>query len=363
MRMVELNRFSLSFPISSVLEPEVAEWLEKYAGIYTLGDLLAVYKNSPKTLKKNQAIWKAIQPILKKLEEIDAEEIFLSVQDIFKQVKEEPRISTGIEKLDQYLDPAKKMGLPAGTSLEAFGEASSGKSELMATMIGFAFLPQPYGLGSPDVYIVDTEGVWAKTNSMILKIANVLRGRICHPNPSEALAKIKITTAYDVEDLLFVLQKLLERVDENSLVVIDSIASPLRLSLPGPENMQLRTQKVSQILFYLKKMQAKEATILLTNQVYANIGYFSGKLPYGGEKLKHFATYRVQMKKASGSTPKGISPRTIKLVDVIGAPEEEIPIAITSYGVVDFDKAVGRDKNCSEFPKCDCEKYGSLFSS
>ena len=305
--------------------------------VYTVGDLVQAYSIDPAPLRKLPC-WKELQQLIGQAESVTADALFQPAADLVQKVAAVPRVSTGSETLNAYIDPDRKEGVLSGTSIEFFGEASSGKSEFAATVAASAFLP--VGKGGlaepgrvPTVYVVDTEGPWAKTLAMVWKVAAILRGR--YGIPEQVIGTdLRLSFVPTVDALVQSLRALVRDAEHPSVVIVDSLSAPFRLTAPA-DQFRYRNIKYSEVLDLLKELMAKDVTVVITNQVYQVIsGYLSNvKEVYGGEKVKHFATYRVQLRRA-GKTGK-FSVRRIKLVDVIGAPEDEVDVILTDVGVVD----------------------------
>jgi len=326
--------------ISSIIDDKaVVDYLYSL-GIYTVSDLIHTYLTDPTPLKKNRLIWNKIQEIVEKLQSEEAGLAdFVDAVEVLRESESVPRVSTGSKTLDSYIDQTKGLGVPIGTSIEFYGEASSGKSEFLVTMAAKAFAPTECGGLTddkpPNVYVIDTESTWT-AGVGLRKVLYIVKHRI-GLQPESVVSHIKVASAVTVEDLNALLLRVINKQIERGpfLLVIDSLSAPFRLEL-GYDNLRERNILYSNVLRRLKRVMQIGGVVAFSNQVYQSMGYVAQKVPYGGEKVKHFASYRVQLSRAGKSGKYSV--RKVKLVDVIGAPEEEFQVVISPYGIVDASR-------------------------
>ena len=221
-------------------------------------------------------------------------------------------INTGIDGLDEIIGGGWKQG----DIIALYGATSSGK-----TQMGFKAMVQAVEqTGDPAVYI-ETE----RNNYQPDRINSFADS----DNVIEDIYRVK---AYDLDRLINSYGKIEETFDEVSIIVIDSLTGPFRVSdqYQDRSNFSDRSNAMAEHLNAIDQMaQVLECPVIVTGQVYENPSQWGGsEAMYGGSVLMHKVFYFIHMKESSGEIIKG----TVE--GHPGQPESSIEMNVTDTDIV-----------------------------
>lgn len=185
------------------------------------------------------------------------------------------RIPTGCSSFDALLGG----GLEVGSVTLLYGEGGTGKTNIC--------LQTAYNLsrtGMKTAY-VDTEGLSYERVSQIFDDKDRTRD----------LLVFQVHSFEEQNDRISKVCKLSEANDKIGLVVVDSITMFYRLHT---DDMSVRNDFIKQTEMLLNAARQNDIAILLTSQVYTNIG--SGSIEFlGGQALHHNAKTIIRLDKRS----------------------------------------------------------------
>lgn len=228
-----------------------------------------------------------------------------------------PVVSTGCLSLDRVLGIG---GIPRGRIIEAYGEASSGKSTLALQLVA-----QIQKLGEQAAY-VDAENALDRVYMAKLGV-NVDSLLISQPECGEE--------ALEITDVLI-------RSNEVGIVVVDSVAALIpKAELEGDmadNQMGLQARLMGKAMRKLNTVTAKSGTVLFfINQVRDKIGVLFGS-PHtttGGKALKFYASIRLDIKRIAaikdGDTVIGARTKIKVVKNKCAAPARECELDLI-YG-------------------------------
>jgi DNA repair protein RadA len=233
------------------------------------------------------------------------------------------KIGTGCKAVDALLGG----GLELGTTLEAFGEYSSGKSQLghllaVSTLKTF-----------PDSYVIyiDTENCFSPN-----RIRGFAKG--FGIDQDYAMKHIKLAKASTSDHQILLTENIEKEIINNKLdvklVVIDSLMNHFRAEFLGRGSLANRQQMINGYLHKVGILASNyRLAVYLTNQVQSDPGQMFGNpiKPVGGNIVGHFATTRVYMRTGQKGSRKMI------MKDSPSLPEGEASFMITETGFEDID--------------------------
>lgn len=183
------------------------------------------------------------------------------------------RIPTGCTTFDSLLGG----GLEAGSVTLLYGEGGTGKTNIC---LQTAFLMAKSGMKTA---YVDTEGLSAD------RIAQIYTD----PDAIKDLLIFQVHSFEEQTDRIQKVCRLSEANDKIGLVVVDSMTMFYRLH---SDDMAVRNEFIKQTEMLLNAARMNDVAILLTSQVYTNIG--SGSIEcLGGHALHHNAKTIIRLDK------------------------------------------------------------------
>lgn len=183
------------------------------------------------------------------------------------------RIPTGCSTFDSLLGG----GLEAGSVTLLYGEAGTGKTNIC---LQTAYLMAKKGMKTA---YVDTEGLSSDRIEQIFKERELVKD----------LLVFQVHSFEEQCNRIPKVCKLSEANDKIGLVVIDSVTMFYRLH---SDDMSVRNEFIKQTEMLLNAARQNDVAILLTSQVYTNIG--SGSIEFlGGHALHHNAKTIIRLDK------------------------------------------------------------------
>jgi len=229
----------------------------------------------------------------------------------------QPKISTLCESVDKLLGG----GLELGTTMEAFGQFATGKTNLshifaVSTIMQF-----------PDSYVVwvDTEGTFKPD-----RIRQICSER--DVDPEKVLAQILHGKAITSDHQILLTEKIEELVNDGKdvkMLIVDSMMNHFRAEYLGRGTLAVRQQMLNGYLHRIGKLaDIYKIAVYFTNQVQSDPGCMFGnpEKVVGGNIIGHFAEIRVWILKAAKDT------RRMKLVDSPNLPAGEANYRIVNGG-------------------------------
>ena len=233
-----------------------------------------------------------------------------------------PRISTYCKTMDALLGG----GLQLGTTMEAFGQFATGKTNLshIFAVSTLKMYPESY------VVWVDTEGTFKPDRvRMICEELGV--------DPEKALAHILHGKALTSDHQILLTEKVEELInngDDVKLLIVDSLMNHFRAEYLGRGTLSVRQQMLNGYLHRIGKLvDIYKLAVYFTNQVQSDPGCMFGnpEKVVGGNIIGHFAETRVWIIKAAKDT------RRMKLVDSPNLPPGEANYRIVKGGFESVD--------------------------
>ena len=164
------------------------------------------------------------------------------------------RLSTGATSLDKIL----KGGLETSTITQIVGQPGSGKTQLCFTLC--AVLPSRF-----KCMFIDTEGTFRPE-----RIQEISRTRETDNSLQNILVK-KVSTTFELENCLEIIDNKLQPDHLIKLIIIDSIMNLHRVEYSAPAKLSQRQQRLNTFMFKLRHIaQSKSIAVAVTNQVYSN---------------------------------------------------------------------------------------------
>jgi DNA repair protein RadA len=225
------------------------------------------------------------------------------------QEKTRTYIPTYCETIDELLGG----GLQLGTTMEAFGQFSSGKTNLSHLLAVSAIK------NHPDSYVVwiDTENTFSAK-----RIRQFCKG--LEVDPEKALNQIKVGKAVSSDHQILLTESIEKELVTNKLdiklVIIDSLMNHFRSEYLGRGTLATRQQTINGYLHKISGLVTNYGcAVYLTNQVQSDPGAMFGDptKSIGGNIVAHFATTRLYMRKGTKGS------RRMILVDSPDLPEGE----------------------------------------
>ena len=232
-----------------------------------------------------------------------------------QQEKTRLYIPTYCKTIDELLEG----GLQLGTTFEAFGQFSSGKTNLSHLLAVSAIK------NFPDSYVVwiDTENTFsAKRIRQFCKGLDV--------DPELVMSHIKVGKAVSSDHQILLTESIEKEIIDNKLdiklVIIDSLMNHFRAEYLGRGTLANRQQTINGYLHKIAGLVSSyNCAIYMTNQIQSDPGAMFGdpNKAIGGNIVAHFATTRVYMRKAAKGN------RKMVLVDSPDLAEGEALFLIT----------------------------------
>jgi len=234
--------------------------------------------------------------------------------DVKKKQDETKYIPTYCESIDKLLGG----GLQLGTTMEAFGQFSSGKTNLSHLLAVSAIKNFPEGC----VIWIDTENTFSAK-----RIEQFCKG--LEVDPKDVLNRIKIGKAVSSDHQILLTETVEKEIAENKndvkLVIIDSLMNHFRAEYLGRGTLANRQQTINGYLHKIATLVANYGlAVYMTNQISADPGAMFGdpNKAVGGNIVGHFATTRVYIRKAAKGN------RKMVLIDSPDLPEGEALFSI-----------------------------------
>ncbi len=232
-----------------------------------------------------------------------------------KETETQLYIPTNCSTIDKLLGG----GLRLGTTMEAFGQYASGKTNL-SHLFAVSCIKK-----FPDSYVVwiDTENTFSAK-----RIRGFCKGMDL--DPEMVLKHIKVGSAVSSDHQILLTEavekEIVEKKIDVKLIIIDSLTNHFRAEYLGRGTLAGRQQTINGYLHKVGKLVANyNLAVYLTNQAQSDPGAMFGDptKAIGGNIVAHFATVRLYLTKAA----KGA--RKMKLVDSPDLPEGDALFMIT----------------------------------
>ncbi|MGD8566241.1 MAG: DNA repair and recombination protein RadA [Candidatus Bathyarchaeota archaeon] len=246
---------------------------------------------------------------------------FVTAKEVWEKRKEQLRISTGSENLDNMLGG----GVETQALTELIGEFGSGKTQICLTLAVRSQLPQDEGGISGKALFIDTEGTFITDRVYQIAEASGLA-------PETVLENIFVARAYNSDHQCLLIDELFQICSNSDvkLVIVDSMISHFRGEYVGREHLAERQQKLNYYLHKLVRLsEAYNIAVVITNQVQANPAQFFGdpNKPAGGHVMAHASTHRIYLRKGKSNT------RLARVIDSPCLPETSIRFRISEKGI------------------------------
>jgi len=286
-------------------------------------NLMAIAATTPGQLKEAAGVTeKASRKMINLARELCELGFELGIDIEKKRLEVRDKIPTGCEVVDELLGG----GLELGTSLEAFGEFASGKTQIghLLAVNTLKKYPKSY------VIWIDTENTFCPD-----RIRHFCEGS--EVDPELVLSHIKVSKALSSDHQMLLTEKVEKEINDGNdvkLLIIDSLMNHFRAEYLGRGTLANRQQTLNGYLHKVGKLcDMYGVGVYLTNQVQADPGLAFGDptKAIGGNIVGHFATIRVYIRKAA----KGA--RKMLLVDSPNLPPGDATFTIekTKLGSVE----------------------------
>ncbi len=289
-------------------------------------DVMSIARVKAETLKEDADVKSASKIIKNAREAIRNGAAFKDGEQLRKMELKREYISTGSPDLDEVLGG----GVPTGWVTTAYGQNSSGKTQLAIQLCVNTIKPEEKdGLGKSAIFI-DTEHTFTAERFLQMAEAEGL-------DEEDALSKIFHRKVFDTDDQLEAVKDAKKLCDEEDvgLVVVDSVIAQFRTEFSGRNELTERQQKLGKHIQELAKLaDSQKLSVFLTNQSYEDPGQMFGDptKPVGGNTLTHSAAYILYMQQRSKKKKKWCG----RLVDSPNLPVEEALYTINKGGIEDF---------------------------
>ncbi len=293
--------------------PAVAKKLRE--AFVTNAELLAV-QNPVELMKRTKLGEGTTEKIIKNARVLVGKFGFRSGLEIEKEMEEKPRLTTGIEKIDEAL----RGGIEVGSIVEFFGPARGGKTQWVSQLAVTTQLPLEKGGLEGRVLWLDTESSF---KPWVIRAQAIRHGL----DPDITLANIgraEVVLSGQITEIFESIPQMCAEQDYK-LVVIDSFTGLFRAEYTGLENMRIRQQDMNNLLNQMRRTAtATEAIFAYTNQVMSKISTYGGNpnAPVGGHIVSHASDYRFYTRRTKGDI------RKIELQDNAGLPEFDAEIVV-----------------------------------
>ncbi|MHA1949862.1 MAG: helix-hairpin-helix domain-containing protein [Candidatus Thorarchaeota archaeon] len=281
----------------------------------TTAEILSV--QNPVELQTRTKLGEAtVAKIIKNARELTGKFGFRSGIEVEKQQAEVPRLTFGIDSIDEQL----LGGMEVGSIIELYGGARCGKTQWCHHLAVRSQLPRNKGGLEGRVLWLDTESSF-KTKTIR---ANAIRWGL---DPDLVLGNINvapIALSSQMEEYAEQIQLMLAE-GEYRMLVIDSLTGLFRAEYTGIGKLATRQYSINSLLNWMRRLGlATDAIFVYTNQVTTQITSYGGNpsAPVGGHVLSHASDYRFFCRIAQQGK------RKLTLRDNAGVPEfdEEIHV-------------------------------------
>jgi len=255
-------------------------------------------------------------------EKVEIDEI-VTADEVLERRQNLGRITTGSKNLDELL----KGGIETQAITEAFGQFSSGKTQIGHQLcVNVQLPPAQGGLGGKAVFI-DTENTFRPERIVDMAKARGL-------DPEDALKNVFYIRSHNTDQQMLIPEKLEDMIEKENikLVVVDSLIAHFRAEYTGRGELAERQQTLNRHLLTLHRLADQyDIAVYVTNQVQTKPDFFFGDptRPTGGHVLAHSITTRLYLRKAK--PPKRIA----RMYDSPCLPDTEAVFSITEQGVGD----------------------------
>ncbi len=217
------------------------------------------------------------------------------------------RLSTGSNSFDDLLGG----GIECGSVTLLYGEAGTGKTNI-CLQAAFSLIESE----GKKVAYVDTEGLSSD------RIEQISSGEEARKN----LLVFQVRSFEEQIDRIAKVVRLAEANDKIGLIIVDSMTMYYRLK---SDDTSVRNEFVKQTEMLLNAARKSEVAVLLTSQVYTNIG--AGTIEFlGGHAMHHNAKMIIRLEK------KGNGRRAAVMVKHRSIPEGRKALySITEKGISD----------------------------
>lgn len=261
------------------------------------------------------------------------------------------RLGTGSGAMDTIL----RGGFACGSLSEVCGEAGTGKTQLLLSLLIRAQLPESDGGLARKAVYVSTEGEPPMSRMRQIAQAKALAhaGRL----PHEPLEGVFVEKAHSPEELAhFVENRLpvLMAAHRIGLVVVDSVAAPMRGDerLSGPREGGARAQLLTKMAAQLKRTaHSQNCVVVVSNQVTDIVEgvrqFAGGDGPPGGKDAAlglawaQSVNVRLMLQRCHDDTSSEFKSRRATLQLSPLAPEQSSLFRIGRGGVEDLPAQVG----------------------
>jgi DNA repair protein RadA len=243
---------------------------------------------------------------------------------VAKQQEETEYIPTHCANIDELLGG----GLKLGTTMEVFGEFSSGKttlSHLLAVSTIHKF---------PDSYViwVDSENTFSSKRIKEFSEGLGISG-------DHVLEHILVGKSISSDHQILLTETVEREIVSNGrdvkLLIIDSLMNHFRAEYLGRGTLANRQQVINGYLHKIGGLVASyNMAVYMTNQIQSDPSSLFGdpNKAIGGNIVSHFATTRLYVRRAAKGT------RKIKLIDSPDLPEGEALFIIETHKLISADK-------------------------
>jgi DNA repair protein RadA len=270
-----------------------------------------------------------------------------------KKVIDKNRISAGCKALDDLLGG----GFEPQAVTEFYGVYGSGKTQICHTAAVMAQLPRDKGGLEGEVLWIDTENTFRpeRIKDIVIERGLVpLKEKTKKSDPNEPvndedvnhfLDKITVATATNAAHQIMIvdsMRDMLKLHDQDTkeddktaprvvLIIVDSLTTHFRVEYTGRGLLQPKQSMLNQHIHkLLKTAEIYNIAVVFTNQVIANPEGFGVPIkPVGGNVLAHASTYRIYLKKSSGTK------RIAKMDDSPMHEQKEVVFQTTKAGAID----------------------------
>lgn len=281
----------------------------------TTAELLAV-QNPVELQKKTKLGEGTVEKIIRSARKLLGMYGFRSGLEVEEEMKSKPRLSTGIDKMDEFL----LGGLETGSILEFYGPARGGKTQWVSHLAVVAQLPVEKGGLEGRVLWLDTESSF---KPHVIR-ANALRHGLDPDITLGNIGRAEIFLSDQIQETFESIPQLCAEQDYK-LVIIDSFTGLFRAEYTGLDSLRIRQQGMNTILNSMRRTaRATDAIFAYTNQVMSKISLYGGhdNAPIGGHIISHASDFRFYTRRTKDDK------RKIQLIDNAGLPEFELELLV-----------------------------------